>query len=146
MEDTYVQLINCRHHLFRSSASSFSAQYILLFLKSCKTYVLLLPTPFTSVICTSMASWRRQFVLRIWQSNWLFYVGYYLEVSSSLLYGQELHWLFSLTILSFPFSSSATFRSSPNTSASIVLVLGLWAMQCNAPNLPSKLFFSESNI
>ena len=24
------------------------------------------------------------------RSNWLFYVGYYLEVSSSLLYGQEL--------------------------------------------------------
>ena len=33
MEDTYVQLINCRLHLFRSSASSFSSQYLLLFLK-----------------------------------------------------------------------------------------------------------------
>ena len=33
MEDTYVRLINCRFHLLRSSASSFSSQY-LLFLKS----------------------------------------------------------------------------------------------------------------
>ena len=31
MEDTYVQLINCRLHLFRSSASSFSSQYLLFF-------------------------------------------------------------------------------------------------------------------
>ena len=65
MEGTYVQLINCRLHPFRSSASSFSSQYLLLFLKSSKSYVLL-PTPFTSVICPSMASWRRQFLLRIW--------------------------------------------------------------------------------
>ena len=61
----YVRLINCRLHLFRSSASSFSSQY-LLFLKPSRSCVLLLPTPFTSVICPSMASWRRQFLLRIW--------------------------------------------------------------------------------
>ena len=66
MEDTYVRLLNCRLHLFRSSASSFSSQYLLLFLKSSKSCVILLPTPFNSIICPSMASWRRQFLLRIW--------------------------------------------------------------------------------
>ena len=60
MEDTYVQLINCRLHLFRSSASSFSSQYLLLVLKSSRSCVLLLPTHFTSVICPSMASSRRR--------------------------------------------------------------------------------------
>ena len=67
MEDTYVRLIKCRLHLFRSSASSFSSQYLLLFLKSSRSCVLLLPTPFTSDICPSMASWRTQFLLRIWR-------------------------------------------------------------------------------
>ena len=65
MEVTYVRLINCRLHLFRSSASSFSSQYLLLFLKSSRSCVLLLPTPFTFVIYPSMASWRGQFILRI---------------------------------------------------------------------------------
>ena len=32
MEDIYVRLINCRFHLFRSSASSFRSQYHLLWL------------------------------------------------------------------------------------------------------------------
>ena len=66
MEDTYVQLINYLLHLFQSSASFFSSQYLLLFLKSSRSCVLLLPTPFTSVICPSAASWIRQFLLRIW--------------------------------------------------------------------------------
>ena len=61
----YVRLINCRFLLFRSSASSFSSQYLLLFLKSSGSCVPLLPTPFTSIICPSMASRRRQFLLRI---------------------------------------------------------------------------------
>ena len=65
MEDTNVRLINCRLHLFRSSAYSFSSQNLLLFLKSSRSCVLLLPTPFISFICPSMASWRRQFLLRI---------------------------------------------------------------------------------
>ena len=51
MEDTYVRLINCRLNLFRSSASSFSSQYRLPFLKSSRSCVLLLSTPFTFVIC-----------------------------------------------------------------------------------------------
>ena len=55
----YVRLINVRFQLFRYSASSFSSQYLLLFLKSSRSCVLLIPTPFTSVICPSMASRRR---------------------------------------------------------------------------------------
>ena len=83
----YVRLINCRFHLFRFSASSFSSQCLLLFLKSSRSCVLLLlPTHFTSVICPPMASWRRQFLLRIWAIQLtFFYLGYYLEVSSSPL-------------------------------------------------------------
>ena len=51
-------------------------------------------------------------------SHWLFYVAYYLEVFSSLMYVQELvDQSLSLIILSSPFSSSTTFQSSPNTSA-----------------------------
>ena len=59
----------CCFHLFRTSASSFSSQYLLLFFKSssnCVLLLLLLPNPITSVICNSMASWRRQFLLRLW--------------------------------------------------------------------------------
>ena len=77
MEDTYVRLINCRLHLFRSSASSFSSQYLLLCLKSSRSCVCLLlpPTPYTSVICPPMASWRRQFLLRIWPIQLAFLRG-----------------------------------------------------------------------
>ena len=62
---SYVRLINHCFHLFRYLASSFSSQH-LLFLKSSRSCVLLLPTPFTSIICPSVASWRRQFLFRIW--------------------------------------------------------------------------------
>ena len=64
MEDTYVRLVIYRLHPFRCSASSFNSHYLLLFLKSSRSCVVL-PTPFTSVICPSMASWRRQFLLRM---------------------------------------------------------------------------------
>ena len=50
----YVRLINCGFHLFQSSASSFSSQY-LLFLKSSMSCVFLLPTSFASVVWPSMA-------------------------------------------------------------------------------------------
>ena len=69
MEDTYVL------HLFRSTASSFSSQYLLPFLKSSRSCVLLVPTPFTSVICPSTASRRRQFLLRIWPIKLTFLRG-----------------------------------------------------------------------
>jgi hypothetical protein len=49
MEDIYFRLINCHLLICRSSASSFSSQYLHLFLKSSRRCVLLLPTPFTSV-------------------------------------------------------------------------------------------------
>ena len=58
-------------HLFGSSVSAFSSQYLLLFLKSSESSVLL-PTPFTSVICPLMASWRRQFIFRIWSIHLAF--------------------------------------------------------------------------
>ena len=76
---------------FLSFQSSASSQYLLLFLKSSRSCVLLLPTTFTSNICPSMASWRIiNFFSEYDQFNWLFYVRYYLEMSSSLLYVQEL--------------------------------------------------------
>ena len=84
----------CVNDNFLSSASYFSSQYLLLFLKSSRSCVLLLPTPFTSVIC----QWHNEggnLFSEYDQSNWLFYVGYYLEVSSSILYIQELHSPFS---------------------------------------------------
>ena len=56
MEDTYVRLINCRLHLFGSSAPSFSSQYLLLFVKSSRSCVLLLPKTLIFDICPSMAS------------------------------------------------------------------------------------------
>ena len=68
MGDNYVRWIIYRFHLFGPSAFSFISQY-LLFLKSsrsCVVAVLLLPTPFIFVIFPSLASWRRQFVLKIW--------------------------------------------------------------------------------
>ena len=50
---------------FRSSASSFSSQYLILFLNSSRSCVLLLPTPFTSesgymnVVFLSLSDWTR---------------------------------------------------------------------------------------
>ena len=61
----YVWLMNCRFHLSRSSASSFSSDYLLLFHKSLRSCVLV-ATPFISVICPALASWGRQFLLWIW--------------------------------------------------------------------------------
>ena len=70
MEDTYVRLKNCCLHPFRSSASSFSSQYLLPFLKSSRTCVLLLlllpSTSFTSSISPLMALWRKPFLLKRW--------------------------------------------------------------------------------
>ena len=120
----FVESVFCRLHLFLSSASSFSSQYLLFFLKSLGAvffFFLLLFLP------SSVLQWHHEggdFFSEYNRSNLLFYVGYYLEVSCSLLYGQELvHQLLSLTILSSPFSSSTTFQRSPNTSALIFLVI-----------------------
>ena len=135
----FLMLINCRFHLFWSSASSFSSQYLLLFLKSSKTLcsfssynfqlrymyfflmlvwqivtstsfdlqlppltpniffcfsnhlgaVLLLPMPFTSVICPSMV-WRRRFLLRIWPIQLSFLRGILFRSVLFSPIGQEL--------------------------------------------------------
>ena len=74
---------------------------------------------------SSVLQWNHEgnFFLKFDQSNWNFYVEYYLELSSPLLEVQELlHKLLSLTILCTPLSSSTTFQSSSNTSAPIFLV------------------------
>ena len=88
--------------------------YLLLFLKSSRTFILLLLL--LILLPSSVLQWHHEagnFLSEYDRSNWLFYLGYYLEVSSSLVYVQEL----SLTILSSPFSSSTTFQSSRSTSA-----------------------------
>ena len=62
-----LKWVHCLNCLFFISASSFRSQYLLLFPKSLRNCVLLLlPTPFTSIIFISMASLRRQFLLSIW--------------------------------------------------------------------------------
>ena len=119
----YVRLKNCRVHLLLSSASAFSSQYFLLFLKSSRSCILLPATLFTSVICPSMVSRRRQFRLRIWSIQ--------LAILRRILFRNALfspidqesvHYSLSFAILSSPFSSSTTFQSSPNTSAPIFLL------------------------
>ena len=61
---TYGPFINCRFHLFQSSASSFSCQYLFCFSNK-KKCVLPLPSPFTSVICISRHHEEGIFFLRI---------------------------------------------------------------------------------
>ena len=82
--------INCCFHLFRSSTSFFSSQYLLLFLKTSRSSFFL-PSPFIFVICPSVVEYE--------QSNLLFIIRYYLQMSSSLLYIQELfHYLVSYLV------------------------------------------------
>ena len=113
MVDTYVRLINCRLHLFRSSASSFSSQYLLLFLKSSWSCVLLLPTPFTSVICPSMASWRKQFLLRIWPIQLTFLRRLlFRSVLSYTVKNFSDHFIFSILLQNHISKLSKYFRSN----------------------------------
>ena len=99
---------------FRSLASSFSSQYLLLFLNSSRSCVLL-PTPFTSVICPSMASRRRQFLLRIWPNQlaflrWILFIGVLFSPTRSItcsLVTYSGHFIFSIFLqLSKYFSSN----------------------------------------
>ena len=62
---SYVRVINCRFHLFRSSTSSSSSHYLILFLKSSRNCIVFCPTHFTSIICSSITPWRKQFLIRI---------------------------------------------------------------------------------
>ena len=114
----YVWLINYRFNLLRSSVSSFSSQYLLLFLKSLRSCVLL-PTFFTSFICPSIESWSRQFLLRIWPIQ-LTFLGRILfrSVLFSPIYSRTSS-LITFTYHSSSFSSSTTFQISPNTSVPI---------------------------
>ena len=112
--------MNCRFHLFRSSASSFNSKYLLLFLKLSRSCIPPLPTPLTSVICPSMASWRRQF-LRIWsiQLAFLRKILFRIFLFSPIRTRTSLY---TLTILSSPFSYSTTCQRSPDNSAPSLLV------------------------
>ena len=122
MEDTYVRLINFCLHLFRSSSSTFSSQY-LLFLKSSRSCIILLTIPFTSVIFPSIVSWRRQFLLRIWPIQLAFLRSIlFRSVLFSYTFKNLFISYFLWQILSSPFSSSTTFQSCPNTSTLIFLV------------------------
>ena len=95
-------------HLFRSSASSFSSQYLLLFLKSSRIclLLLLLPTAFNSVICSSMASWKRQFLLRILPTQLAFLhrtffrsvIYSYIHWRTGSLFTFSYHFIFSILI------------------------------------------------
>ena len=117
----YVRLINCCFHLFRSSAFSFSSQYILLCLKASRSCVLLI-TPFHQ---SFFLQWHHEgcnFFSKYHHSNWILYEGYYLEMSSSVLYIQKLCQLLSLAILSSPLFYDTKFQSSPNSSTPILLV------------------------
>ena len=58
-KDLWKILLCSIDKLSSPSSSIFSFQYLLLFLKSSRSCSHLLPTPFTSVICPSMASWRK---------------------------------------------------------------------------------------
>ena len=112
MEDTYVQLINCRPHLFRSSASSFSSQYLLLYLKSSRSCVLLLPTPFISDLSFNVIM--EEAISSLNMTNTIGFSTQDVIQKCPLLYYsyvQELvHQLLLLTILSSSFSPSITFQ------------------------------------
>ena len=118
---TYIYSLCSIDKLSFPSISIFIAQYLLLFLKSSRSSVFLLPSTLPSVL-----QWHHEggnFFSEYCQSNWRFYIGYYLEVSSSLLYVQELiDYLLYLLILSSLFSSSTRFQNSPNISTPIFLV------------------------
>ena len=95
-----------RNHISGYSSSSSSSSYLF---------------PFSHL--SSMTSCKRQFLLRIYPIQLDFLRKICLEASSSLIYVEEsLHWLFSFTICSSPFSSSTTFQCSPNISAPVFLV------------------------
>jgi hypothetical protein len=72
----------------------------------------------------------------------------FIRVLFSPICQELLHLLLSLTILSSPssFSTRPTFRSCPNTSSSMFLYPGLWAIQCNAPKITSGQFLPEFNV
>ena len=89
IEDTYVRLMNCRFHLFRSVDSSFSSEYVL-FLNSsrnCFFFFLLILFPST------VLQWHHEggnFFSQYDQSNWIFYVGYYLRCTKALNRSRKL--------------------------------------------------------
>ena len=85
----YVGLINSRFHIFQSS-NLLSPNIFFCFSNNqgAVFFFFLLIS-----LASSVLQWHHEegnFFSEYDRSNWLFYVGYYLEVSSSLLYVQEL--------------------------------------------------------
>ena len=85
-----VQVLNHHFHRFWSSVSSFNFQSPILFLESWRNYV------------------EDNLFLKCVQYNWIFYLWYCLDRSSSVLKVPEL---LSMIILSSSFSSSTTFQT-----------------------------------
>ena len=134
-------MINCLFHLFQSSASSFSSQYLLLFLKSSRSCVLL-PTHFTSAICVQLYNEKDNFFLEYVQSNWLLYSGYCSEASSSLLVSNNFYisyFLWSFYLLHSP--PAPQFIALQILPPQLSKCPGLWAIWSNAPNI-THFFFS----
>ena len=89
MEDVflpYVRFLNSRFHLCRSSASSFSSKYLFLFLNQGSGIFFFHFNHLSFNVNTKMGN----FFLEHDQSNLFFHAEYYLEVSSSLQFVQEL--------------------------------------------------------
>ena len=106
----YVRVINCLSHPLRCSDSSFSSLYFLLFLKSSRSCILLLPPPFPFINChliysqnmSNPVAFSKQDII---QNNYLL----------SYMFKHFISYFLS-TFLSLPFSSSTTFRISRNLS------------------------------
>ena len=116
-------------YVHSSSVSFFSSQYPSLLLRFS-------PSPsYVSVISPSMTSLKMQILLRICPIQF-FLRNTYILIRSVFFFLYTFKNPFSLAILSPPLSSSTKFRSSPNTSAPIFLILRSpsHVMQCSKYN------------
>ena len=99
--------------------------------------------------CPSLLTWRSHFFLGYVQSNCLFYPRYCIRASSSVLHVDPLHYpSLSLTIKIFSvLLKHHIFRSSPNTSTSIFLVIKSLShtMQCYKSNTWLLYLIDEIN-
>ena len=92
--------MNCLYHINRSPASHYRSPYLLLFLKSWRSFIRLFHTHFTSVISPSVASGRRQFILRICLAKDIVYKRLFSTISSriSSLVVFSDHFIFSILL------------------------------------------------
>ena len=129
---TYIfSLFSCDKLSFPSFfISSFSPQN-LLFLKLSRSCVFLFPTPFTSIICSTMVSWQRQILLRICpiQSAFLCRIWFRRIFFSSICSRNSL-------LVTFPvyFTSALIFfmYKSLSTSNINIHILFHWGQCCSS--------------